>query len=129
MSQLGVLGDGVLHGSAVPVKVVGNHRFTEVVAGTRSACAIAEGGDAFCWGTNVSGELGIGHVDDDGHPTPTRVAGDIEFSHVTVGDTACGLDQHGVAYCWATIIGEPKGAGIRIQGLTTRPTLLPNPAK
>jgi alpha-tubulin suppressor-like RCC1 family protein len=130
LSKLGVIGNGVLGGSAVPVKVVGNHRFTQVVAGTRSACAIAEGGDAFCWGANAGGELGIGSVDDQGHPTPTRVSAGIKFSHVTVGDTACGLDQESIAYCWATIVGEPDASGgILIQGLTTRPTLLPNPLK
>ncbi|HEX6626810.1 MAG TPA: hypothetical protein VF105_02545 [Gemmatimonadaceae bacterium] len=130
LSALGVLGNGALGGSAVPVKVVGNHRFTQVVAGTRSACAIAEGGDAFCWGANTSGELGIGSYDGRGHPTPTPVSGGIKFSEVTVGDTACGLDLEGVAYCWATVIGEPDASGgILIQGVTTRPRLLPNPLK
>ena len=127
-STLGVLGNGSVAGSAVPVKVVGNHHFTEVAAGTRSACAIADDGDAYCWGDNTEGELGIGRVDDVGHPTPTRVSGAIKFSHVTVGDGVCALDQRGGAYCWAVIVGTPNASGgIQIEGLLTRPTPLPDP--
>ncbi|HKR07894.1 MAG TPA: hypothetical protein VJS39_01780 [Gemmatimonadaceae bacterium] len=129
-AKLGILGNGSLSGSAVPVKVVGNHHFTEIAAGTRSACAITDDSDMYCWGDNTEGELGIGSYDDDGHPTPTRVTVGIKFSHVTVGDGVCALDQQGAAYCWAVIVGTPDATGgIRIEGLLTRPTLLQNPQK
>ncbi len=130
MGRLGVLGDGSSRGSAIPIRVAGNHRFTEVVAGTRSACGVTEGNEGYCWGVNSSGELGIGTVDDNGHPNPTRLGREITWSQITAGDSSCGLDQQGVAYCWAMVYGEPDASGgIRIQGLWTSPTLLPDPVK
>ena len=128
LSKLGVLGNGVLGGSAIPVKVAGTHRFTEVVAGVRSACAITTTSEAYCWGTNMNGELGTGNSDSDGHPNPTRVIGGSAFTHVAVGESTCALDESRVAYCWAMVVGQPDDKGqIRIEGLLTRPTLLPNP--
>ena len=130
MGRLGVLGDGGSRGSAIPVKVAGNHRFTEVVAGTRSTCGVTEGNEGYCWGVNSSGELGIGTVDDNGHANPTRLGHGITWSHIKAGDSSCGLDQQGVAYCWAMIYGDPDtSGGIRIRGLWTSPTLLPDPVK
>jgi hypothetical protein len=79
---------------------------------------------------NSGGELGIGTVDNNGHPNPTRLGHAITWSHIKVGDGSCGLDQQAVAYCWAVVFGEPDGlGGIRIQGLLTSPTLLPDPVK
>jgi alpha-tubulin suppressor-like RCC1 family protein len=130
LGRKGVLGDGSSHGSATPVRVTGNHRFTEVAAGAGSACGVTEGNEAFCWGVNFSGQLGTGTVDDNGHPNPTRLGPGITWSHITAGDSSCGLDHQGVAYCWAMVYGDPDASGgIRIKGLWTSPTLLPDPVK
>jgi alpha-tubulin suppressor-like RCC1 family protein len=46
----GVLGNGDTVHAAFPVSVSGNHRFTDISAGSFHACALRTDGNAFCWG-------------------------------------------------------------------------------
>lgn len=62
-------------------------------------CAISTDADAYCWGSNAKGELGIGNFQD--RATPTAVVGGIKFKSVAPGRYhTCALSTTGVAYCW-----------------------------
>ena len=59
----GNLGDGRSESSKVAVRVIargGLPRVRQVSAGESHACAATVSGSAFCWGSNLSGELGTG---------------------------------------------------------------------
>ena len=69
--------------------------------GSDYACGLALSGEAFCWGYNWGGQLGIGTRDDDLHATPEPVAGNLTFSALEAGaGAACAITPAGVAYCW-----------------------------
>ena len=59
----GQLGDGTTTNSNVPTAVALGSGFTaaNVGLGFEHGCAIDSTGAAFCWGSNMSGELGDGH--------------------------------------------------------------------
>ncbi len=87
-----------------PVAVSGSHTFTKISTGGEGSgshtCALDPTGNAYCWGANVSGQLG------DGFPnqfqlSPVAVAGNHIFSDIAVGGShTCALDPAGMAYCW-----------------------------
>lgn len=60
--RLGQLGSGVTPDdyTEVPVLVSGTSEFRQVSAGMFHTCAITADGDAFCWGANREGQLGVG---------------------------------------------------------------------
>lgn len=100
----GQLGDGN-GGSFVqetePVAVLGGLEFATLSTGTLHTCAIESDGDAYCWGANVSGQLGDGTTADRDVPVP--VAGGLTFSTISAGGQhACGLTPAGAAYCWGS---------------------------
>jgi alpha-tubulin suppressor-like RCC1 family protein len=49
-------------------------RAVQVSASNRAVCALVQGGTVECWGSNAHGELGTSEPDDNGHPTPVKVA-------------------------------------------------------
>ena len=60
-----------------PARVVsGDWTFAKVGAGMRHACALTEGGEAYCWGDNSDGQLGVPDCgQDEVCPTPELVIG------------------------------------------------------
>lgn len=69
-----------------------------VVAGTSHTCALRNG-VLSCWGSNDSGQLGIG-VTGSNELTPVSVEGS-NWASVQVGDTStCGLRTDGHVLCW-----------------------------
>jgi len=84
-------------------------RFTTLDTNTVVTCGLADGGRAYCWGANGSGQLGDGSGRDRASPTP--VAGDRSFTLVTVGfKHVCALVAEGDAFCWGRDAGT-FGAG------------------
>ncbi len=66
------------------------------------ACALDQNGNAWCWGDNARGQLGLG-VTDAGRslPQPVAMPAGVTFaSIVTGGSHSCALDQNGTAWCW-----------------------------
>lgn len=70
----GLLGSGDYSNSSIPVLVAGGHSFAAVSIGSGgvTACGITVSGDAYCWGTGSSGQLGNGNYSFS--PVPVAVA-------------------------------------------------------
>jgi hypothetical protein len=82
-----------------PVRVVGNHAFSQISAAGSHSCAITTTGEAWCWGTNSLGQLGTGNQTPSS--SPVAVAGNLKFRQVsTYTVNTCGVTTSGSAYCW-----------------------------
>jgi alpha-tubulin suppressor-like RCC1 family protein len=97
----GALGDGTTTPVRLtPVPVVGGLQFGLVRAGLFYACGLTRASVAYCWGNNLSGQLGDGTLDQQ-HPTPAAVAGGLQFLGISTGQThTCGVTLANRAYCW-----------------------------
>lgn len=96
----GELGNGT-NGNAQfePVRVIGDVTFASVTAGAAHTCGLTAAGEAYCWGYNALGQLGLGSTGDD-RDTPTPVTGGITFTVLAAGGGTCGVADDGTAYCW-----------------------------
>lgn len=122
----GQLGTGGLGGDIdTPGGVAGGLRFTAISAGGDTVivppappryeshtCGIAVGGAAYCWGSNASGQLGIGSIGGPDIATPTPVLGGLAFAKISAGGRyTCGLTIAGAVYCWGHNDGLQLGRG------------------
>lgn len=101
----GQLGDGTTALRSVPVKVAGNRTFRSVSAGgfnLGQTCALTADGDAWCWGDNERGQLGIASADVLSHPIPAQVSGGLKFVALStgLGRHTCGRIATGAGFCW-----------------------------
>ena len=92
----GNLGDGIAaysQFSAVPVAVVGGHRFRQLSAGN-ATCGVAADSATFCWGK-------LGSTDDPGSfvPRPMSLLPDLSTVSVNLIH-ACGVGAGGQGFCW-----------------------------
>lgn len=110
----GQLGDGTTEDRTSPVEVRGlPGRPTRLAAGAVHTCALVAGGEAWCWGQNLSGQLGDGTTQ--GRAEPTRVAGGITFSEIYAGGAqTCGRTASGEEYCWGLNAAGQLGDGSRV---------------
>jgi alpha-tubulin suppressor-like RCC1 family protein len=120
----GALGNNSTVDSSVPVQVVGlTSGVSSISAGVvgSSACAVAAGGRAVCWGANASGGLGNNSTVDSS--VPVQVVGLTSgVSAVTAGlEAACALTTTGAIECWGA-----NGAG-QLGNNTTTNSLVPVP--
>src|SRR5436190_2127689 len=93
-----------------PILVAGGLQFANVSASTwEHSCGVTTSGDAYCWGSNASGQLGSDSATSTCDPydpvpcsfTPLRVQGGIAFKSVSTGDYfTCGVSTAGDGYCW-----------------------------
>lgn len=120
----GQLGVGTLPALRnAPTLVVDGHTFSEISAGSSHTCALtASTGAAYCWGTNISGILGIGSVGGS-FPNPQVVTGGLSFVALAAGTGhTCGLTSAGAAYCWGLNAAGQLGDGTKVDRLS--PTLV-----
>ncbi len=99
----GQLGDGTTANRAAPVAVEGGRAFASLVAGWGHACALEAGtGKAWCWGSNLSGQLGVGTTAN--QSAPAAVSGNRAFASLAVGGSrSCGVESGtGKAWCWGS---------------------------
>ena len=113
-NEFGQLGNGssdsVPH--VRPLRVSGDVKFTNVVAGFTHTCGIARDGAALCWGANDSAQLGDGTV----KPSfiPMHVATDIRFQMIGPGGGhTCAVSVEGIGYCWGGNWHGQLGVGNR----------------
>lgn len=106
INLFGALGNGSsVSESNVPVLVISADRFTNVSAATSFTCALSTAGAVWCWGRNLSGELGVGSRDHVSLPVPVVVPNGMTFTHMESGGMhTCAVANapataRGV-YCW-----------------------------
>ena len=81
------------------------------------ACAIVQGGDLYCWGTNDMGQLGVGNYTDTTAPTVPAAIGDHNVVDVAVGyGLTCALQKNGKVKCWGSNLTDPSGAKTNVPG-------------
>jgi alpha-tubulin suppressor-like RCC1 family protein len=92
-----------------PAAVAGGLQFRQVSAGGgRSpdppgahSCGVTISNEAYCWGDNRVGQLGIGGTTGGYNMTPTRVAGAHPFHQIEAGvDYTCAVTTDNRAFCW-----------------------------
>jgi hypothetical protein len=122
-----------------PVAEAPGYTFDEVSIWGSEICAITtprvdDGGDptseAYCWGDNTRGQLGVGTptAQTSRSTTPLKVQGNLDFLHIAAGGQfACGITKDGFTYCWGDEtygqVGRGRGdyAGIPTQLFITLP--------
>jgi hypothetical protein len=96
--------------------------FVAVSVGYTHACALTDGGQAYCWGSNESGQLGTGDLV--GRQTPAPVVGGHTFTMIDAGQqSTCALTEDSKAYCWGRNSHGTIGLGTRTPSSVDVPTL------
>lgn len=97
----GGLGNGTMIDSFdSPVQVVGlPSPATAIAVGAWTSCAITADDGLWCWGSNSSGNLGIGTTADS--PIPVQVPGfEADVIQVAVEGATCAVKSNGDLFCW-----------------------------
>lgn len=98
--------------------VSGGLVFTALDAGGDHTCAVTTGGAGYCWGHNLSGQLGDGSTTD--RTTPVAVSGELTFVSLDAGGGhTCGAIASGAAYCWGGNRSSQLGNGGTTEDRTT----------
>jgi alpha-tubulin suppressor-like RCC1 family protein len=98
---------------STPVAVAGGLRFSLIAVSNLEpfTCGLTTDGAAYCWGVNLSGQLGDGTTSLL-RLTPTPVVGGLRFKRLAVGNThACAVAMNGTAYCWGFSVTGAFGDG------------------
>ncbi|MFL5386251.1 MAG: RCC1 domain-containing protein [Longimicrobiaceae bacterium] len=75
--------------------------FTQIAAAARHTCALTSGGQAYCWGYNGDGQVGIGSPLQSLVPAAVSQPAGVTFVSVYAEyQHSCGLTSGGQAYCW-----------------------------
>jgi alpha-tubulin suppressor-like RCC1 family protein len=75
--------------------------FVDLDVGTGFTCGLKGDGDVYCWGQNVSGQLGDGSTTT--RAAPVLVAGGHDFATLSLGTSnACARDTGGAYWCWGS---------------------------
>ena len=137
-NKWGVVGNGTSDNRFFePVRGGGGLTFTSIDAGGNQTCALTEAGEAYCWGLNKSGQLGIG---DPTLPTicflptgtvcartPVAVTGGHTFTQINSSEElqeghVCAITTAADAYCWGKNFLGQVGDGTTID--RAAPTLV-----
>ncbi len=113
-----------------PLLVAGGLTFAQVSAGSYDhSCGVTTSGDAYCWGQDVYGQLGIATPPETCQiavgasvpcsRTPQLVQGGLVFKSVKAGyNYTCGVTVSGDGYCWGLGTSGQLGNG----GFLSSPT-------
>lgn len=107
----GRLGNGAFSPrSAIPVTVLGLTDASQVVAGGYHSCARRQNGTVVCWGSNLTGQLGNGGLNDSAVPVP--VTGLSNITTLSAGTRhTCAVDTARNVYCWGSASSGQLGNG------------------
>ena len=91
-------------------------QFVDLALSQGWGCGVTAEAEAWCWGSNWFGQLGIGTVGQFDGPSeskvPVRVVGDHSFVAIAAGGMhACALDSEGAVWCWGLIPGNDTSNG------------------
>ncbi|HEX2735441.1 MAG TPA: hypothetical protein VHM70_27760 [Polyangiaceae bacterium] len=109
----GQLGDGVSGSSvAAPgVLVPGVTNAVSITATLSFACAVLSSGQVKCWGSNSSGQIGVGTMSDTLY-TPTVVSGLTDAVQIGAGiNHVCAVRRTGAIQCWGANFNGQLGSG------------------
>jgi hypothetical protein len=114
-------------GVFLPAEVSGfSSGVSDVSVGSRHVCAIRNG-DLFCWGDNVSGEVGVGGTLPVSTPAPVVPPGGESFVQVSAGarNQTCAVTQAGALYCWGNNDTDQTNLGVgSVDATVSTPTLV-----
>jgi alpha-tubulin suppressor-like RCC1 family protein len=82
--------------------VLANKTVTAIATGAAHTCAVA-GGAVYCWGSNVSGQLGINNTTNQTVPTAVLTTGALNgltVTQVAAGQAHTCVVASGKPYCW-----------------------------
>ncbi len=110
----GRLGNGTNQSASEPfpvtIKNTNSTNWLTVSAGIVHTCAITIGGDAYCWGSNVDGSIGVTGNDNDNYTTPQRVGNSSSWTAIAAGGRhTCGIQKNlavNTLYCWGLYTGD-----------------------
>ncbi|MBW1905325.1 MAG: hypothetical protein JRD92_11210 [Deltaproteobacteria bacterium] len=107
----GQLGDGTSTGSQGAPQTTGGLA-SRVTAAFNSSYSLDDSGNAFAWGHNIYGQLGIGGDEEVDVPLSTPVTGGLAFKQLSAGmHYACGVTTWGALYCWGRNAYTKLGMG------------------
>ncbi|MBM4189043.1 MAG: hypothetical protein FJ206_17220 [Gemmatimonadetes bacterium] len=125
-NSVGQIGDSTAGGQdSVPVLVKsGAATFSQLAVGGGHVCGLTPAGAALCWGSDLSGQLGINTQTGASVNAPAAVVGGRIFVSIVAGDVhSCGLEASGAAWCWGN-----NGNG-RLGDSTTQIRVVPTAVK
>jgi alpha-tubulin suppressor-like RCC1 family protein len=116
-----------------PALITGSS-LVSVSSGSGHACGLTASGSAYCWGSNMTSQLGRDQVPDRCNSqfevartsannrdfpcarTPVAVETSLQFSSVVAGwgNHTCALSTSGVAYCWGQNLSGQLGDNTKI---------------
>ena len=119
MGRLG-MGDPGAFSHTSPQSVAGGLTFTAITVGEAHSCGLTPTGEAYCWGSNAAGRLGIGTTDPMSL-VPAVVAGGLLFRSIDVGDHSCAVTTTNAVYCWGPGSSGRLGNGSALNALAPTP--------
>lgn len=125
----GQLGDGtrVTRAEARTIDAAGSIRFAGLALGSSHSCGFDTTGRVRCWGSNHSGELGLGTFED--ALQPALIDGLTGVSSIAAGlFHTCAVGAGGTAHCWgANATGELGDGSTETRATPTAVQGLPGP--
>jgi len=87
---------------SIAATTAGPLSFRQLSAGGDHICGVTTTDQAYCWGRNAEGQLGVGAAAGAGfYPLPIPVAGGHRFRSVSAGNLhTCGVTTDDVVFCW-----------------------------
>ncbi|WP_440993745.1 RCC1 domain-containing protein [Cysteiniphilum litorale] len=127
-NRSGQLGDGSIANKYQPtlVKMPIGVSFTAMSLGYAHACALGNDNNAYCWGSNGTGQLGNGSTAARAQPILVTKPNGVSFTAISVGSYhACALGGDNNAYCWGRNNSGELGDGSTFDKY--QPTLVKKP--
>ncbi len=117
-NRYGQIGNGdTTRSVAVPVPVVGAHRFSTLAGGGYHTCGVAVGEGVYCWGYAFDPQ---GKGGDRLQSTPLLVSSRLDFVQLSAGKWhTCGVTTTHAAYCWGLNDRGELGVGSGLAGSAT----------
>jgi alpha-tubulin suppressor-like RCC1 family protein len=123
----GQLGDNSTTDRSSPVAVVGGHSFIEVITGGTggfASYALKADGSVWAWGSNGSGQLGLGSLSPAATSSPLPVVGGHSFIQVAgTNNGALALKADGSVWGWGFNITGVLGDGTNVSKSSPVPVI------